>query len=88
MSTLTDRNLPSGWDNPAWDCVAITPSDSVAISSPCRGVYVGGAGNVAIVTPAGSVVTFANAVAGSILPVECVRINATNTTATNLVGLL
>lgn len=66
---------------------AITPSDANDLAVPARGVYVGVAGNVAIVTITNEVVTFVGALAGSIIPVRTKRVNATNTTATNLVAL-
>lgn len=73
---------------PAYDAFAITPSDSVNFNSPCRAFLVGGAGNVAIVTPSGNVVTLTGLLAGVIYPIVAIRVNSTNTTATNLVGLV
>lgn len=80
MSTLID---------PSRDAVAITPSDTVDIKSGqfTRGLYVGGAGTIVAVMGNNTAVTFANAVAGSVLPIRVTRINATGTTATSLVGL-
>ena len=72
---------------PARDAFAITPSDSVNFTTTAKAIYVGVAGNVVIVTKNGSDVTFLGAVAGSVLPVQAVRVNATSTTATDLVGL-
>lgn len=73
---------------PAYDAFTITPSDSVNFSSPCRAFLVGVAGNVAIVTPSGNVVTLTGLLAGVIYPIVAIRINSTNTTATSLVGLV
>lgn len=70
---------------PADQAVAITPSDSTDFNV-CRGIYVGGAGNVVAVVN-GVAVTFSNAQAGSVIPVRASRVNSTNTTATNLVAL-
>lgn len=74
---------------PAVSAAAITPSD---ISSnnfdSCQGIYVGGAGNVAVVFEGdGTAVVFNSVPAGTVLPVRAIRINSTNTTATNLVAL-
>ena len=66
---------------------AITPSNSVNFDYTVRGVYVGGAGNVVIVTPNFNAVTFVGVPAGTVLPVKAVRVNSTSTTATSLVGL-
>ncbi|UEP31600.1 spike base protein, RCAP_Rcc01079 family [Burkholderia sp. B21-007] len=64
---------------------AITPSDTTA--QTYRAIYVGGAGNVAVTTTGGDVVTFTAPPVGTIIPVETRLVMATNTTATLLVGL-
>jgi hypothetical protein len=72
---------------------AITKSDSInftkADGTPLivRGIYVGGTGDVVLVNPDLSTVTFTAVPGGTIIPCECVRINSTNTTATSMVGL-
>lgn len=66
---------------------AITPSNTVAITGVARAIWVGGAGNIVAVMQNGDAVTFNGATAGSLIPIRFVRINATNTTATNLVAL-
>lgn len=68
--------------------VAVTPSDSVAISglSRVRGLYIGVSGNVVVVDSQGNATTFSNVPVG-ILPVECIRVNSTSTTATNIVAM-
>lgn len=74
--------------NPAPDAVAVTPSDSVDITGdPPRALYIGGTGDVAVVTSAGTVVLFAAVPTGTILPVRAKRVNSTNTTATAIVAL-
>jgi len=50
-------------------------------------LYVGGDGDLAVVTSSGSEVTLVGIVAGSFIPVQVLRVNATNTTATNIVAL-
>lgn len=68
---------------------AITPSDTVNFSRETHGgIYVGGTGDVVAVLYDGSTVTFTAVPAGTILPVRAIRVNATGTTATNLVGLV
>jgi hypothetical protein len=67
---------------------AVTPSDTVDFArGACRAIYVGGAGNVAAVMIGGEVVTFVAPPVGTRLEIAAKRINATNTTATNLVAL-
>jgi hypothetical protein len=66
---------------------AAAPSD--ATDEPAgifTGVYVGGAGNVVVVS-GGVAVTFTAPPVGSIVPIRGSRINATGTTATALVVL-
>ena len=72
---------------PAEDAGAVTPSDSTNLTSIARSLYVGTAGNVTLLTVGQNVVTFSNVQAGSILPVRVIRVNATSTTATNIVAL-
>lgn len=67
---------------------AVTPSDTAQIS--CRGIYVGGTGNVAVkTTPTATAVTFTAPVLGTIIPVALENgfIMSTNTTATLLIAL-
>lgn len=62
----------------------ITPSDTVNLPSPSV-IYVGGAGDVRVLTAQGDDVVFTGAVAGSVIPVQVIRVFLTNTTATSLV---
>lgn len=69
---------------------AITPNDTVdfADSRATRRIYVGGAGNLVLVpADGGPAVTFTGVPVGTMLEVAARRVNATNTTATNLVAL-
>lgn len=77
--------------DPALNAAAITPSDDAAnnFAAATRGIYVGGDGNIVII-PAGnnqSAVTLVGCVAGTVIPVRAIRVNATSTTATSLVRL-
>lgn len=72
---------------PACDASEVTPSDSDDIEGgPARALYVGGAGDVELVTRSGNTVTFVGVPAGSILPVDTRRV-LTATTAANIVAL-
>ncbi len=66
---------------------AITPSDTVDLKTTTRSIYVGGAGDIVAVDVNDNTVTFSGAVAGTTLPIVVKRVNATSTTATNLVAL-
>lgn len=66
---------------------AVTKSDTTTYSG-MRGLYVGGAGNVALMAPgASAAVTFTAVPAGTVLPVQAVKVMSTNTTAPALVAL-
>lgn len=73
------------WNNYA----AITPHDTNdgPFDDPFDAVYIGGAGNIVVVREDDVAVTFVGLSAGIILRVRGIRVNSTNTTATNLVAL-
>jgi hypothetical protein len=72
---------------PAASFGAVTPSNSVNLTTEARALYVGGDGDVAAVGPDDGVATFVGVVAGTVLPIKVKRVNSTNTTATNIVAL-
>lgn len=73
---------------------AVTPSDTANIPSPSGPdgksegcvLYVGGTGNLRVITAGGNDVTF-NAVPVGFFPVQVIRVFATSTTATNIIAL-
>lgn len=72
----------------ARSATAVTPSDSTVVT--CAGIYVGGTGDITVTLQSTlSAVTFKAVPQGVILPVAISNgfINATGTTATNLVAL-
>lgn len=73
---------------------AVTPSNTANIPVITGGtsnngcvLYVGGAGNLRVTTQGGDDVVFSNVAAGSFIPVQVIKVWATNTTATNIVAL-
>lgn len=72
---------------PANRAVSVTPSDSQDLTAVARSLYIGGSGNVSVVTSGGDTVTFIGLTAGTILPVRVSRVRSTGTTATNIVAL-
>jgi hypothetical protein len=71
---------------PATKLFAITPSDSTVIN--VRALWVGGAGNVAVIAMQDTAAQTLSAVpAGTLLPVSCSKVMSTNTTATLILGL-
>ena len=76
---------------------AVTPSDTAnipSVSGPAGEtvnngcvLYVGGLGDVRVLTAGGDDVVFSAVPAGTFVPVNVVRVFSTNTTATNIVAL-
>ena len=66
----------------------VTPSDSVNFSNgPCRALWVGTGGNVAVLAAQDSAaVVIANVPDGARLDIAALRVDATNTTASNIVA--
>lgn len=65
---------------------AVTPSNTVNLSSPSV-IYVGGGGAVKVTTAQGDEVTFSGVSAGTVIPVQVLRVWSTGTTATNMVRI-
>ncbi len=72
---------------PAGHAEAVTPHDSTNFAREMEGLYIGVGGNVVVVLPSDTAITFVGVPAGAILPVRCKRVNSTSTTATNIVAL-
>jgi hypothetical protein len=68
--------------------VAVTPSDTVNFTTGrAVGLYIGGAGNVVLIDDSGTEQTFTGLLVGHVYDFACTRVNATNTTATNIRAL-
>lgn len=65
---------------------AITPHDTDL--QFYEAIYVGGTGNLTVITLDGDTVTFTAVPVGEIIPVRTKVVRATATTATNLVGFV
>lgn len=73
--------------SPAIAAEAVIPHASTNFpGGPARALYIGVSGDVVLITMQDQVVTF-KAVPVGILPVQCKRVNAVNTTATDMVAL-
>lgn len=69
--------------------IAITKSDTVNFRSdakPCEAIYVGGSGDMVVVSPNGATVTMTGVVGGAIYPVSAIRVNSASTTATAMMA--
>ncbi len=65
---------------------AIIPSDVNDLESIARGIYVGGTGDLRVRMVNDDVVTWPALAAGIIHPMQIIRVYATGTTATGIVG--
>lgn len=76
-------------DQGARKLASVTPSDTVNLpGGVCRALYIGGAGDIAILAEDdSSAVTLSGVVAGQVVPVRAKRVNSTNTTATLIVAM-
>jgi hypothetical protein len=79
--------LSTGLDSPYRHAAAVTPSDSADLTNVTRAIYVGGAGNIVLVTQGGETVTLTGLLVGVVYRVCASRIKSTSTTATNIVAL-
>lgn len=72
---------------PIEGAAAVTPSNTGSLTNgKCRGLYIGGAGAVAVQFEDGNTATFA-AVPVGVLWVSCVQVLSTGTAATNILAL-
>lgn len=82
----TFANFGASLISPAEHATAITPNDDADLTYVTRALYVGGDGNVTGITAGGETITVVGLLAGMLYPFRFVRIKATGTSATNLVG--
>jgi hypothetical protein len=67
------------------EATAVTTSDTA--NNTYSYLYVGTGGSVSLVTEAGQTVTFSNVPDGGYVWVRTIRVRATGTTASNIVGM-
>lgn len=87
MAQRTFTGAHADYTAPARRYFAITPHDSDNEANVFRGLYVGTTGDVVVVDEGDNATTFTAVPAGTVLPIIGKRVNSTNTTAENLVGL-
>ena len=73
--------------NPSPKVFAVTTSDTVDFTKEVRQLYIGTTGDVVVVNQDGTTCKFVGVLAGSLLgPFFIKRVNATQTTASNIVA--
>ncbi|AWM42401.1 hypothetical protein GobsT_12350 [Gemmata obscuriglobus] len=78
--------MPASLSDPSDYYFAVTPSNTANAPRAFRSLRIGAAGDVVVVRKDGAAVTFKNCQGGECLPVEGVRVNATGTTAADIVA--
>ncbi|CAN5262320.1 hypothetical protein BH10PLA2_BH10PLA2_00550 [soil metagenome] len=89
MTAATDdfAGASYGLVAPYKHAASISPDDTNELSNVTRAIYVGGNGNIVLITLAGETVPFIGVVVGTFLPVRARQVKLTSTTATNLIAL-
>jgi hypothetical protein len=67
--------------------VAVTTSNTVNLVAPSKSIWVGGVGDLTVLTVGGETVTFTAVPAGTRVPIQALRVLSTGTTATLIVAL-
>lgn len=84
VTIVDDAGNPAGAASSAY--AAITPSDTVALSTTPKAIYIGGSGNLTVKGSNGISATFA-VTAGQVVNIAPSFVMATGTTATGIVAL-
>ncbi|PLW76796.1 spike base protein, RCAP_Rcc01079 family [Cohaesibacter celericrescens] len=79
------KNRASGLDSPGYNAASLAPDDGNDLAYVTRAVWVGVAGDLSVVLASGDAVTFKNA--SGWMPLRVKRLNATDTTASDVVGV-
>ena len=76
-------------ESPLRNLFAVTPHDTTLFTNPTRGLWVGVGGDIVILAAGdegGSSVLLKNVASGTMLPIQAIRVDSTNTTASSIVG--
>ena len=77
--------MPAPYDSsPAIQAIAVTPGTPFPV---CRALYIGTGGNFIPTLENGGTPTFMNAQSGSVIPIRCINVSATDLTADDIVAL-
>jgi hypothetical protein len=88
MANYGQYSYTADYAQPGMSVASVTPNDSADLArAPCRALWVGGSGNIAVVMKDGTTATITGVLQGTLLPLMVQRVNATSTTATNIVAV-
>lgn len=74
--------------SPARNSFSVIPDDASDLVTTCRALFIGGAGNISVIlADDSSSLVFKNIPAGTVMPIAVKRVEATLTTATDILGL-
>ncbi|MGX2958055.1 spike base protein, RCAP_Rcc01079 family [Peribacillus sp. JNUCC 23] len=75
-------------ESSAQGAILVVPNDSTDLTTtPTKGIYIGGTGDLKVTMLDGTTVTFKSISAGAIHPLSVKRVFATGTTATNILAV-
>lgn len=87
MADSFENNQP-GLTSPATHAAAVTPADGADLVPIARGIYIGQAGDLAVILDDDSApVTFVGLAVGVVHPLRAKRVLDTGTTADNIVAV-
>ncbi len=81
------------WWLRGWHVIPSRPPFNIMSSDTCelphitRALYIGGDGDVRVEMYSGQIITFMEANSGSVIPIRVIKVFATGTTATRIVGI-
>ena len=83
-----DGSGESQMEFPAFNAEVVTPHNSTDLAYVSRGLYVGFGGDISVqMEGTGTAIVFKAVPTGALLPIRISRVNATATTATDMVSL-
>jgi len=81
------ESQPTIMTYPARHLEAVTPHDTTELTNVSRALWIGGAGNITVLTAEDETVLISGIQAGTLLPIQVKRVDATATTATLITSL-
>lgn len=82
----TEASSGNDMEYPAFNAEVVVPHDTNTLAKVSRALYVGVSGDVSVqMVGTGTAIVFKAVPAGTMLPIRITRVNATATTATNMV---